>query len=39
MSREKRLEYLRNILESLDDRKLRLVYSFALALSRGTERR
>lgn len=37
MNRERTLEYLRGILEALDDRKLRLVYSFALALTKGTE--
>lgn len=38
MNRQRTLEYLRGILEALDDRKLRLVYSFALALTKGTER-
>lgn len=38
MNRERTLEYIRGILEDLDDRKLKLVYSFALALTKGTER-
>ena len=38
MNRQRTLEYLRGILEVLDDRKLKLVYSFALSLTKGTER-
>ena len=38
MTREKYLEYLQGIMDSLDDRKVRLVYCFALALTKGTER-
>ena len=38
MTRERTLDYLRDILELLDDRKLRLVYSFALHLTGGTAR-